>query len=182
MDIAFEVIKTMKNLILKLVLPFFAAIVTGCGSTVDTNKVVEIPAPTIGIADSIADIEIKEPIFGVGCSRNLFIYFYLGDNIFLNTSGDEPSSAVDKAKSAAMFNALRGDDKTVLSTDILVNPVYSIVTRDPLIFPFLVHDVCVQVKGNRGVIKGFKQATTTSLDRPPEPKKQSSWFNFFFFK
>ena len=106
----------------------------------------------------------------------------MGDNIFLNTSGDEPSSAVDKAKSAAMFNALRGDDKTVLSTDILVNPVYSIVTRDPLIFPFLVHDVCVQVKGNRGVIKGFKQATTTSLDRPPEPKKQSSWFNFFFFK
>ena len=69
-------IKTMNNLILKLVLPFFAAIVTGCGSTVDTNKVVEIPAPTIGIADSIADIEIKEPIFGVGCSRNLFIFIW----------------------------------------------------------------------------------------------------------
>ena len=33
-DIAFEVIKTMKNLPLKLLLPFFVAIATGCGSTV----------------------------------------------------------------------------------------------------------------------------------------------------
>ena len=75
MDIAFEVIKTMKNLPLKLLLPFFVAIATGCGSTVETNKVVEVTEPTVGVTDSIADVEIKDPISGIGCSRNILVFF-----------------------------------------------------------------------------------------------------------
>jgi hypothetical protein len=182
LDITFEVIKTMKNLLLKFLFPFFVAIATGCGSTVDTNKVVEIHEPTIGVTDSIADVEIKDPISGVGCARNVLAFLNFGDDIFLNTTGYEPSSTVDRAKTAAQYNALRGVEKTVSATEILVHPVYSVVTKDPLLFPFLVHDVCVQVRGYRGVIKGFKQATTTSLDRPNDPKKQSFWFNFSLFK
>ena len=181
LDIAFKVIKTMKNL-MKLLLPFFVAIATGCGSTVETNKVVEVTEPTVGVTDSIADVEIKDPISGIGCSRNILVFFNSGDDIFLNATGYEPSSTVDRAKSAASYNALRGAEKTVAAADILVHPVYSVVTKDPLLFPFLVHDVCVQVRGFRGVIKGFKQATTTSLDRPNDPKKQSFWFNFSLFK
>jgi hypothetical protein len=96
-----------------------------------------------------------------------------------NTSGYEPSSAVDRAKSAAMYNALRGAEKTALTTDILVNPVYSSVTSDPLIFPFLIHDVCVQVTGYRAVIKGFKQATTITINRPDQSKKEGFLQNFF---
>ena len=183
MDIAFEVIKTMKNLLLKFLLPFFVAIATGCGTTVDTNKVVEIHEPTVGVTDSIADVEIKEPISGVGCSRSiLFSFLIFGDNIFLTPSGDAPSDSVERAKSAAMYNALRGAEKTVAAEDILVHPVYSFATKNPLLFPFLVHDVCVQVRGYRGVIKSFKQAKTTSLDRPKDTKKQGFWQNFFFFK
>ena len=179
MDIAFKVIKIMKNLISKLLLSFFFTIVTGCAFTVDTNKVVEIPAPTIGVTDSIADVQIKEPISAVGCARKVFASFNFGEKYFLNTSGYEPSSAVDRAKSAAMYNALRGAEKTALTTDILVNPVYRIVTSDPLIFPFLVHDVCVQVRGHRAVVNGFKQATTISIKHPGESKKQGFWQNFF---
>ncbi len=78
-----------------------------------------------------------------------------------------------------MYNALRGAEKTALTTDILVNPVYSSVTSDPLIFPFLIHDVCVQVTGYRAVIKGFKQATTITINRPDQSKKEGFLQNFF---
>ena len=169
-------INSMNNLLSKITLIFLTTIISGCAFVVDTNKVVEIPAPTIGVTDSIADVQIREPISGVGCSRKLLSLFKSGDETFLNTSGDEPSSPVDRAKAAAMYNALRGAKKSDLTTDILVNPVYNIVTRDPWGFSFLLHDVCVQVKGYRAVVKGFKPAET--ITRPPE-RKEGSWFNLF---
>ena len=168
----------MKNLISKIILIFLVTIITGCASLVDTNKIVEIPAPTIGVTDSIADVQVMEPISGVGCSRKLLSLFNSGDATFLNTSGDEPGSPVDRAKAAAMYNALRGANKSELVNDILVNPVYNIATKDPFGFSFLLHDVCVQVKGYRAVVKGFKPAET--ITRPPE-RKEGSWFSLFFF-
>ena len=100
------------------------------------------------------------------------------------------------AKAAAMYNALRDAKKSELGNDILVNPVYNIAIKDPLGFSFLIHDVCVQVKGYRAVVKGFKPAETITTNyvlqggdtsqaqrqhiRPPE-RKEGFWFSRFFF-
>ena len=186
----------MKNLISKIILIFLVKIITGCASTVDTNKIVEIPAPTIGVTDSIADVQVMEAISGVGCSRKSLSLFNSGDTRFLSANGDEPRSPVDRAKAAAMYNALRDAKKSELGNDILVNPVYNIAIKDPLGFSFLIHDVCVQVKGHRAVVKGFKPAETITTNyvlqggdtsqtqrqhiRPPE-RKEGFWFSRFFF-
>ena len=186
----------MKNLISKIILIFLVTIITGCASTVDTNKIVEIPAPTIGVTDSIADVQVMEAISGVGCSRKSLSLFNSGDTRFLSANGDEPRSPVDRAKAAAMYNALRDAKKSELGNDILVNPAYNIAIKDPLGFSFLIHDVCVQVKGYRAVVKGFKPAETITTNyvlqggdtsqtqrqhiRPPE-RKEGFWFSRFFF-
>ena len=83
-------------------------------------------------------------------------------------------------------NALRGAKKTDSNTDILINPTYTIVTRDPLILPFLVTDVCVKVTANRGVIKGYKAADTITREAiiaksQEEPSNFWSWFWFGAF-
>ena len=159
----------MKNLKRNISSAFLVFVLTGCASLVDTNKVAEVPPPTVWATDSIADIQVMEAISGTGCAGTILSVIKKGDSVYRNTSGHEPGSAFERAKSAATFNALRGSRKGELTNDILVNPVYSIATSDPLGFSFLVHDVCVNVKGNRAVVKAYKPAET--LTRLPETKE-----------
>lgn len=132
----------------------------GCSSVVDSNKITDFPLPTISTTDSIAEVQVLEPISGIGCSRQWLGFYLQGDETFITSSGEEPKSPLDRAKGAALYKAIRSATDNGLSADIVVNPVWSIVTKDPLIAPFWVHDVCAQVKGFRGVVKGFRAADT----------------------
>jgi hypothetical protein len=179
----------MKKLIKQMLLTGFSIGLLGCASTIDTNKVVEIPSPTIGVTDSIAEMQVAEQISGFGCSREVLGILKFGDDAFLNKSGKVAHNPLDRAKEAAMFNALRGAKKTNPNTDILINPTYTIAINDPLILPFLVTDVCVKVTGNRGIIKGYKAAETITREAiVAKPQEESSsfwswfWFGAFFTK
>jgi len=165
----------MKSLSSSILSTFFALTISGCASLVDTNKVVELPAPTIGVTDSTAEVQIMEPISGTGCAGTILGVFKTGAQVFRNTSGDEPGSAFDRAKSAATYNAIRGTKKTELNTDMLVNPVYSIATKDPFGLSFLVHDVCVNVSGNRAVVKGYKPAETITRPVAAGSSEDKGW-------
>lgn len=138
----------------------------GCSSVVDANKTSDFLAPTIYTQDSIADVQIMEAIAGQGCARQWFAFYNQGDTNFLSASGNEPKTPLDRAKAAAMFNALRTANAKGQSTDILVNPTWSIAANEPL--PW-VQDFCVQVKGFRGVVKGFNKSDTTT---PALPKRR----------
>ena len=156
----------MKKLISLLLIASAIFFLYGCSSVVDTNKTSDFFAPTIYTQDSIADVQIMEAIAGRGCARQWFAFYNQGDTTFLSTSGNEPKTPLDRAKAAAMFDALRTANAKDQSSDILVNPTWSIATNEQL--PW-VQDFCVQVKGFRGVVKGFNKSDTTT---PALPKRR----------
>ena len=136
-------------------------VLAGCANVVSTNGTARVPVPSIASTDSLADIEIKELVKGQGCVTKTLGIISSGDTSFLDSSGTPSFTAIERAKSAATFNALSKDG---LSTDILVNPVWEIHSSDS----FFVNDICARVVGYRGVIKGFKQMQT--LTRGPDYK------------
>jgi len=132
----------------------------GCSSVVSTNESAKIPLPTISASESLANYEIKELVRGQACVTQTLGLFNSGEKSFVETSGQARLSTLERAKSAASFNALSRDG---LTTDILVNPVWEIHQNSS----FFVEDICARVVGYRGVIKGFTQVDVA-------PKTQSS--------
>jgi hypothetical protein len=124
----------------------------------NTNRVSSVPAPTIYATDTLAEVEIKEPISGAGCSSSFLTIFKSGDTSFLEAYGDAGSDNVSRAKAAAAYDALAG--KNGLTTDFLINPVWE-VKQNTQLFGLFQDDVCAKVKGYRAVIKGFTKKTDT---------------------
>ena len=127
-------------------------------NNVNTNRVSSVPTPTIYATDTLAEVEIREPISGSGCASSFLTIFKSGDTSFLEAYGDTGSGNVSRAKAAAAYDALAG--KNGLTTDFLINPVWE-VKQNSQLFGVLQDDVCAKVKGFRAVIKGFTKKTDT---------------------
>jgi len=130
----------------------------GCSSVVSTNDGTSFPTPRLSSTETLANIEVKDIIKGEGCANQYFYFITTGDNKYLQPSGNSPSKhdLLEKAKSAATFDALGTKDG--LTTDLLINPVWSIQDDDYLISK----RVCAKVIGYRGVINGFKKAESVT--------------------
>ena len=118
----------------------------------NTNRVSAVPTPTIYATDTLAEVEIREPISGAGCASTFLTLFKSGDTSFLEAYGDAGSGSIARAKAAAAYDALAG--KNGLTTDFLINPVWE-VKQNTQLFGVLQDDVCAKVMGYRAVIKSF---------------------------
>jgi hypothetical protein len=132
---------------------------SACANHFNTNRASSVPSPTIYATDTLADVEIKEPISGAGCASSFLTIFKSGDTSFLEAYGDAGSGNIARAKAAAAYDALAG--KNGLTTDFLINPVWEVKQMKPVVFGALSEDVCAKVKGYRAVIKGFSKKTDT---------------------
>ena len=155
------------------------ALLVGCASTttVTTNRATSVPTPSISSTDSLANVVIGEKITGKGCSNSAFWgLIKTGDNKFLEIYGTSDSSAAERAKAAATYNALIGAKG--LSTDIIVHPVWEVI-EDKGLFGFD-NSVCATVTGYRATINGFKQTDGVTKPSPEEIKgvKKSGFFSF----
>jgi hypothetical protein len=135
---------------------------TACGTTVvNTNRVVDIPSPSIAVYDTVASVDIGEKVSGSGCATNTFIFgerwLDASSATYLEFHGNAASGIVDRAKAIATHQALTNGKG--VTTDILVYPVWEI-TRQSGIFSLWHEQVCANVAGFRGVIKSFKTLDT----------------------
>ncbi len=126
-------------------------ILIGCSSNYSTNKGADF---TVGLASNVnkANIEVKELIRGKGCNGSFLGIFKTGDTKFLSQNNIDTSNDEGKAKAAAAYNALYGDQKAEINTDIIVNPVYHVESKGF----FIVKEVCASVVGYRGVIVSWE--------------------------
>ena len=139
-----------------------------CTSVVSTNDAASFPTPRLSSTETLANIEVKDTIKGEGCASQYLYFITTGDSKYLQQSGNSPSKhdLLEKAKSAATFDALGTKDG--LTTDLLINPVWSIQDDDY----WLSKRVCAKVIGYRGVINGFKKAE--SVTRTEGAKEDNS--------
>jgi len=150
----------------------------GCSSIVSTNESAKVPLPTISSSESLANYEIKELVRGQACVTQTLGLLNSGDKSFVDANGKTKFSTIERAKSAASYNALSKDG---LTTDILINPVWEIHQNSS----FFVEDICARVVGYRGVIKGFTQveatpkvqASNSSYQSPIEKRVTNSHFD-----
>jgi len=154
-------------------------ILSGCSTTsYNTNRSTNVATPTIAATDSIANVVVGDKVTGKGCANSA--YFGLkkfGDTKFLEVYGVASSSATERAKSSAAYNALVGPNG--LSTDIVIHPIWEI-TEEKQFFGWK-DNVCATVTGYRGSIKGFSPANTITKPTPEEAKAgtRSSFFGLF---
>jgi hypothetical protein len=147
-------------------LKFFNAILTviffiglsACASRYEasTTPTIQIISPSILVTDNLANIEIKEIVSGRACAQDFLWIIKKGDSRYLEHLGTGRGNAVERSKSAAAANALRG--QSGLTTDFLVQPIWEINEFGD----FFRRDVCATVKGYRAVIKNFEQLNTNS--------------------
>jgi hypothetical protein len=144
----------MKNLLYI----FLAITLAGCQSNYSTNKGADV---NVGLASSLnkANIEVKELIRGKGCSGSFLGIFRTGDTRFLSQNNINTSNDEGKAKAAAAYNALYGDQSAEINTDIIVNPVYHVESKGF----FIGKEVCASVVGYRGVITSWEAVDRRSV-------------------
>lgn len=143
-------------------------VLTGCSTTsYNTNRSTNVATPTIAATDSIATVVVGERVTGQGCANSA--YFGLkkfGDTKFLEVYGVAASSATERAKSSATYNALVGPNG--LTDDIIVHPIWEI-SEEKEFFGWK-DNVCAKVTGYRATIKGFTPANTITAPTPTEAK------------
>jgi len=127
--------------------------VVGCSSTSNTNRSVETEYTSQAVTKPI--IEVREEISGSGCRSSFLGLFSGGDSKFLAANNIDASTPEGKAKAAAAYNALYGDQQAKINTDVIVNAVYNVEYKG---IPLIARQVCATVAGHRGVITGYEQA------------------------
>ena len=128
-----------------------AGLVAGCSSTSNTNRSVETQFTSEAVTKPI--IEVREEISGSGCRSSFLGLFSGGDSKFLAANNIDASTPEGKAKAAAAYNALYGDQKAKINTDVIVNAVYNVEYTG---IPLIARQVCATVAGHRGVITGYE--------------------------
>ena len=128
-----------------------AGLVAGCSSTSNTNRSVETQFTSEAVTKPI--IEVREEISGSGCRSSFLGLFSGGDSKFLAANNIDASTPEGKAKAAAAYNALYGDQKATINTDVIVNAVYNVEYTG---VPLIARQVCATVAGHRGVITGYE--------------------------
>ena len=128
-----------------------AGLVAGCSSTSNTNRSVETQFISEAVTKPI--IEVREEISGSGCRSSFLGLFSGGDSKFLAANNIDASTPEGKAKAAAAYNALYGDQKATINTDVIVNGVYNVEYTG---IPLIARQVCATVAGHRGVITGYE--------------------------
>lgn len=143
-------------------------LMTGCSTTTyNSNRATNVATPSIAATDSVANIVVGEKVTGKGCANSSFFGLSKsGDTKFLEVYGTSGSSATDRAKSSATYNALVGS--AGLTTDIIVHPIWEI-TEDKEFFGWK-DNVCATVTGYRASIKGFKQVDSVTKPTAEEVK------------
>jgi len=141
------------TLLRKYLLLFVSLALVACStsSNYSTNRGAEVG---VGLSTNTnkANIEVREMIRGRGCSGSFLGIFKTGDSKFLSQNNIDTSNDEGKAKAAAAYNALYGDQQAPISTDIIVNPVYQVESTGFLI----AKEVCASVVGYRGVITSWE--------------------------
>ena len=136
-----------------VVLSAVVVMAVGCSSTSNTNRSVETEYSSTAVTKPI--IEVREEISGSGCRSSFLGLFSGGDSKFLAANNIDASTPEGKAKAAAAYNALYGDQQAKINTDVIVNAVYNVEYKG---IPLIARQVCATVAGHRGVITGYEQA------------------------
>ena len=123
----------------------------GCSSTSSTNRSVDTEYSSEAVTKPI--IEVREEITGSGCRSSFLGLFSGGDSKFLAANNIDASTPEGKAKAAAAYNALYGNQQAKINTDVIVNAVYNVEYKG---IPLIARQVCATVAGHRGVITGYE--------------------------
>ena len=130
-----------------VILTLASALLTGCTQSETTNKQA---SAKYGMQSNIGKINYKitdEVVQGSACSGR-FLMIPTGANEFVG-AGINTNSRDGKAKAAAVYNALYGDEPGKLGMDIIAQPQFRLEnTRIPL----LSKQSCASVIGYRAVV------------------------------
>jgi len=129
----------------------FALFLVNCSNTSSTNKLAEGDYKVRSNVGAVNYKITKELVEGEGCSGS-FLGIPTGASEFVS-SGVDTSSKEGKAKAAAMYNALYGDEKKKLGMDIIAQPQFRIVKKG---LPLVGSQVCAKVIGYRAVVASVK--------------------------
>ena len=130
-----------------VIITLASALLTGCTQSETTNKQA---SAKYGMQSNIGKINYKitdEVVQGSACSGR-FLIIPTGANEFVG-AGINTNSRDGKAKAAAVYNALYGDEPGKLGMDIIAQPQFRLEnTRIPL----LSKQSCASVIGYRAVV------------------------------
>lgn len=137
----------MKQQRTSVLLLLAAALLTACSSSNTTNKQA---SAQYGMQSNIGKINYKitdEVVKGSACSGR-FLMIPTGANEFVG-AGINTNSREGKAKAAAVYNALYGDEPGKLGMDIIAQPQFRVQNSS---IPLLSKQSCATVIGYRAVV------------------------------
>ncbi|MDA8785800.1 hypothetical protein N9N40_09640 [Planktomarina temperata] len=138
-----------KKILLTTLLAFTT--LAACSQSETTNKQA---SAVYGVQSNIGKINYKitdEVVQGTACSGR-FLMIPTGANEFVG-AGIDTNSSVGKAKAAAVYNALYGDEAGKLGMDIIAQPQFRVENNS---IPMLSRQVCATVIGYRAVVKNIE--------------------------